>query len=95
MSADATAASVFCGAAASAAAQSAPNGCVLPQVDAAPVAAQNPPPQPIPVPPAEAAGAGFGLSPLLLALGVLAAGVGLYLALHGGGGGNDQPVSPA
>jgi hypothetical protein len=81
MSGGASAAAV-CGAAAAAAAAQAPaGGCVLPQVDAAPVAA-NPPPQPIPVPPVEAAGGGLGVSPLLLALAAIAAGVGLYFALH-------------
>lgn len=72
-----------CGAAATAAVAAAPgNGCVLPQVDAAPPAAQSAPPPPIPVPPVEPAGAGLGISPLLLALAAIAAGVGLYLVLH-------------
>lgn len=74
-----------CGAAAAAVAAQAPGGgCVLPQVDAAPPVAQNPPPQPIPVPPVEPASSGFGLgiSPLLLALVAIAAGVGLYFVLH-------------
>jgi hypothetical protein len=72
-----------CGAASAAAvAQTPGNGCVLPQVDAPPAAAANPPPQPIPVPPVEAAGGGLGISALLLALAAIAAGVGLYLVLH-------------
>jgi len=72
-----------CGAAAAAAAAQAPaGGCVLPQVDAPPAVAQNPPPQPIPVPPVEPAGGGLGISPLYLALAAIAAGVGLYLVLH-------------
>ena len=74
-----------CGAAAAAAVAQAPGGgCVLPQVDAAPPVAQNPPPQPIPVPPVEPAssGLGLGISPLLLALVAIAAGVGLYFVLH-------------
>ena len=78
-----------CGAAAAAAAAQAPGaGCVLPQVDAAPIAAQSAPPQPIPVPPVEAVGGGFGVSPLLLGLVALAAGVGLYFALRHHGHGN-------
>lgn len=70
--------------AAAVAAQAPGGGCVLPQVDAAPPVAQNPPPQPIPVPPVEPASSGLGLgfSPLLLALAAIAAGVGLYFVLH-------------
>lgn len=76
-----------CGAAAGAAAavaQAPAGGCVLPQVDAAPPVAQNPPPQPIPVPPVEPAssGLGLGISPLLIGLVAIAAGVGLYFALR-------------
>jgi hypothetical protein len=72
-----------CGAAAVAAVAAQPAaGCVLPQVDAAPPVAQNPPPQPIPVPPVEGPSGGLGISPLLLALAAVAAGVGLYFALH-------------
>jgi hypothetical protein len=74
-----------CGAAAAAAVAQAPGGgCVLPQVDAAPPVAQNPPPQPIPVPPVEPAssGLGLGISPLLIALAVIAVGVGAYFILH-------------
>ena len=72
-----------CGAAAAAAATAAQPaaGCVLPQVDVAPVA-QTAPPEPIPVPPVEPASSGLGISPLLLALAAIAAGVGLYLILH-------------
>jgi len=81
MSGGASAAAV-CGAAAAAAAAAQPAaGCVLPQVDVAPVA-QSGPPQPIPVPPVEPASAGLGISPLLLALAAIAAGVGLYFALR-------------
>jgi hypothetical protein len=76
-----------CGAAAAAAAAAQPaTGCVLPQVDAPPPVAQNPPPQPIPVPPVETVGGGLGISPLLWALAVIAAGVGLYLVLHDNSG---------
>lgn len=57
-------------------------GCVLPQVDVAPVAQPAGPPQPIPVPPVEPAGAGLGISPLLLGLAAIAAGIGLYFALR-------------
>jgi hypothetical protein len=75
-------AAAMCGAAAvAAAAQGAGPGCVLPKVDATPVAA-NPPPSPIPVPPVEGPGAGLGISPLLLALGALAVGAALYFALR-------------
>src|SRR4051812_37152979 len=57
-----------CGAAAAAAVAQAPaGGCVLPQVDAPPAVAQNPPPQPIPGPPGGPAGAGLGLNPPHLA----------------------------
>jgi hypothetical protein len=88
------AAAAVCGAAGAAATAAQPaTGCVLPQVDAAPPAAQSPPPQPIPVPPVESASAGLGISPLLLALAAVAAGVGLYLVLHHGG--NDHGNSPA
>lgn len=70
--------------AAAVAAQAPGGGCVLPQVDAAPPVAQNPPPQPIPVPPVEPAssGLGLGISPLLIALAAVAIGVGLYFVLH-------------
>jgi hypothetical protein len=81
MSGGASAAAV-CGAAAAAATAAQPaGGCVLPQVDVAPVA-QSGPPAPIPVPPVEPASAGLGISPLLLGLAAIAAGVGLYLILH-------------
>ena len=83
MSGGAAAASV-CGAAvaAAAAAVQPAAGCVLPQVDVAPVPAQTAPPAPIPVPPVEPASSGFGISPLLLGLIAVAAAVGLYLVLH-------------
>lgn len=75
-------AAALCGAAAmAAAAQTAAPGCVLPVVDAAPVAA-TPPPTPVPVPPVEPVGGGFGIDPLLLALGVLAAGALIYFVLN-------------
>lgn len=79
MSGGAAAASV-CGtaAAAAAAAVQPAAGCVLPQVDVAPVPAQAAPPAPIPVPPVEPASSGFGISPLLLGLIAVAAGVALY-----------------
>lgn len=82
MSGGASAVAVCGAAAAAAAAQTPGNGCVLPQVDAAPAAAAVPPPQPIPVPPVEPFSAGLGVSPLLLGLAALAAGVGLYFVLH-------------
>jgi hypothetical protein len=76
-------AAALCGAAAvAAAAQSAAPGCVLPAVDAAPVAQTTPPPTPVPVPPVEPIGGGFGFDPLLLALGVLAAGALVYFLLN-------------
>ena len=83
-------AAAVCGAAAAAAAAAQPtSGCVLPQVDAPPPVAQNPPPQPIPVPPVEtASGAGFIGSPLLWALAAILGGVGLYVLLHNNGNGN-------
>jgi hypothetical protein len=83
MSGGAAAASV-CGAAAAAAAAAVQPaaGCVLPQVDVAPVPAQAAPPAPIPVPPVEPASSGFGISPLLLGLIAVAAGVALFLVLH-------------
>ena len=80
----ATPAAIVCSgaaAAAAAAAAQAPAGCVLPAVDAAPVAA-TPPPQPIPVPPVEPTGGlGLGIDPLLLGLGAVLLGVGLYFLL--------------
>ena len=78
-------AAALCGAAAAAAtaAVQPAAGCVLPQVDVAPVPAQTAPPAPIPVPPVEPASSGFGISPLLLGLAAIAAGVALYfLVLH-------------
>jgi len=81
MSGGASAAAV-CGAAAAAAVAQAPGpGCVLPAVDAAPVAAV-PPPAPIPVPPVEPAGTGLGISPLLIGLLALAGGLALYFVLR-------------
>jgi hypothetical protein len=55
-------------------------GCVLPAVDAQPVAVGPPPPTP--VPPVEAAGGGLGISPLWLALGAIALGVAAYFLLR-------------
>jgi len=69
-------AAALCGAAATAA-QAPGAGCVLPAVDAPPVAEAAPPPT-TPVPTVEAAGEGFGISPLWLALGALAAGALIY-----------------
>ena len=76
-------AAALCGAAAvAAAAQTAAPGCVLPVVDAAPIAQSTPPPTPVPVPPVEPIGGGFGFDPLLLALGALAAGALIYFVLN-------------
>lgn len=87
-------AAALCGAAAmAAAAQTAAPGCVLPVVDAVPVAQVTPPPMPVPVPPVEPIGAGFGFDPLLLALGVLAAGALLYFVLNKSN--NDEDGTPA
>ena len=79
-------AAALCGAAAVAAAAQSPNGCVLPALDAPPVA-QAAPPAPASVPPISAPSASFGLgiSPLLLGLLALAAGVGIYFAVHNHG----------
>ena len=87
-------AAAICGAAAVAAAAQAAPGCVLPVVDAAPVAQVTPPPTPVPVPPVEPIGGGFGFSPLLLALGALAAGALLYFALNGSDGDDDEEPVP-
>jgi hypothetical protein len=91
MSGGATAAAL-CGAAAVAAAAQAPGGCVLPALDAAPVA-QVAPPQPIPVPPVEGP-SGLAFDPLLLALGALAAAALIYFLVrhhhH-----HNEPNSPA
>jgi len=90
MSGGASAAAV-CGAAAAAAAAQAPApGCVLPAVDAAPVAA-TPPPAPIPVPPVEPAGGGLAFDPLLLGLGALAAGALIYFLVRNHNG-SDSPA---
>ena len=86
-------AAALCGAAAVAAvAQTAAPGCVLPVVDAAPVASA-PPPTPVPVPPVEPIGGGFGIDPLLLALGALAAGALLYFVLKNDDD-DDEVVTP-
>ena len=82
MSGGASAVAVCGAAAAAVAATQAAGGCVLPQVDVAPAAAQSPPPQPIPVPPVEGPAGGLGISPLLIALVVVAAGIGLYFVLR-------------
>ena len=71
-------AAALCGAAATAAQPAA--GCVLPAVDAAPVAVAPPPPTP--VPPVEPVGGGLGISPLWLALGAIALGVAAYFLLR-------------
>jgi len=79
----------YCGAAA--AAQPGAN-CVLPQVDAAPVATTEAPIIDQPMPPAlPGAGAPFGVSPLVLALGALAVAALAYLLLKG----NNKSNSPA
>lgn len=90
-------AALLCGAAAAtAAAQSAAPGCVLPQLDAAPSpVVQSVIDQPLPPPLPGAGGAGLGISPLLIGLFALAGGVALYLLLKGGNNNNDGPVSPA
>jgi len=72
-------AAALCGAAVTAAQAPAP-GCVLPAVDAVPVAQVGPPP-PTPVPPVEPVGEGLGISPLWLALGAIAAGALIYFLL--------------
>jgi hypothetical protein len=82
MSGGASAAAV-CGAAAAAAAAAVQpaGGCVLPQVDVAPVPTTAPP-APIPVPPVEPASSCLGISPLLLGLAAVAAGVAIFLLLR-------------
>lgn len=70
-------AAVMCGAAAAAA--QAPNGCVLPVLDAPPPVAQA---EPAPVPPISGPPPSLGISPIVLALLAIAAGVGIYLAVH-------------
>ena len=77
-----------------AAAQTAAPGCVLPVVDAAPVAA-TPPPTPVPVPPVEPVGGGFGIDPLLLALGALAAGALIYFVLNKDDDDEDEDETPS
>lgn len=74
-------AAALCGSAGTTAAAQPAGGCVLPAVDAAPVA-QTAPPAPTPVPPVEPAGGGFGISPLWLALGAIAIGVAAYFLLR-------------
>ena len=93
MSGGAAAASV-CGAAAAAAAAAVQPaaGCILPQVDVAPVPVQTAPPPPVPVPPVEPVSTGLGISPLLIGLIAVAAAVGLYLVLHKK---HNNPNSPA
>jgi hypothetical protein len=80
MSGGATAAAL-CGAATVAAAAQTPGGCVLPALDAAPVAQVTPPPQPIPVPPVEGP-SGLAFDPELLALGALAAAALIYFLVR-------------
>ena len=82
----------FCGAAVAAQAQGpVRSGCVLPQVDAPPVATSVID-QPIP-PPLPGGAPGFAVSPLIIALGLIAAGALAYLLLHHKG--SNQPNSPA
>jgi hypothetical protein len=88
MSGGATAAAL-CGAATVAAAAQTPGGCVLPALDAPPVAQTAPPPQPIPVPPVEGP-SGLAFDPLLLALGALAAAALIYFLVR-----NHHSNSPA
>lgn len=80
----------FCGAAAAAQTGA---GCVLPQVDAAPIATTQAPviDQPIP-PPLSGAGGGLGISPLVFVLGALAVAALAYLLLKKDGSNN--PNSP-
>lgn len=91
-------AAVLCGAAATAAVDSATPGCVLPQIDAAASPATSAAPiidQPIPPALPGSGGSGLGLSsPLLIGLLALAGGVGLYLLLKKSKN-NNEPVSPA
>ena len=91
-------AAAVCGAAAAVAAgQPAPTGCVLPVVDApAPVAVAEPAPAAPVVP---VAGGGYTMVPLLLGLAAIAIGVGLFFAVKGNGNNNNAPpvvpVSPS
>ena len=88
-------AAALCGAAGVAAAAGQANpGCVLPAVDAAPVAAQPGPPPPTPVPPVEPVGGGIGIDPLYLALGALAVGALIYFLLIKKDKDHDNDVSP-
>lgn len=90
-------AAAVCGAAAAVAAgQPAPTGCVLPVMDAPPPVANAAPPAESAVP----AAGGYGVTPLLLGLAAIAVGVGLFLAVNGNGNGKNnntpsQPNSPA
>ena len=77
----------FCGAAVAA---QAGGGCVLPQVDAPPVATSVIE-QPVP-PPLPGGAPAFAVSPLIIALGLIAAGALAYLLLHHG---HSTPNSPA
>jgi hypothetical protein len=86
-------AAAVCGAAAVAAVQPAPTGCVLPVVDAPPpppVASAPPLPPPVPV---EAA-AGYGFGPILASLAAVAVGVGLFFLVKGHHHNHNQPNSP-
>ena len=82
-------AAALCGAAAVAAAAQAAPGCVLPVVDAAPVASA--PPTPVPVPPVEPIGGGFAFNPLYLALGALAAGALIYFLVNDSDDDDESP----
>ena len=85
-------AAAVCGAAAAVAAgQAAPTGCVLPVVDAPPPVAAA---EPAPVAPVVSAAAGYGISPLLLGLVAIAVGVGLFFAVKGNGNNNAPPIVP-
>lgn len=84
-------------AATAAATQAGPGGCVLPQIDPAPVAvAPEAAPAPLPVAAAAPVAGGLGFLPILLGLAAVAAGVAL---IAGKGNGTDNinlpPLSPS
>ena len=77
-------------AAVTASAQTGPaQGCVLPVVDAVPVAVAPPPAIPLAVVPA-----GYSLSPLLIGLGAIAVGVGLFALFNRDKGNNGIVFTP-
>ena len=83
-------------AAAATVAQAGPaQGCVLPVLDAVPVAVAPPVAAPVAFVPA-----GYSISPLLIGLGAIAVGVGLLALFHRNNGNNGivftpPPISPA